>query len=130
MAIIAISGGEAKVAIDGKRFLDLLNLDEKIVTAEDISEKLLSLSDEERAKIFNECIVEDSEAFEILNRTKKDYEDIFSMPSNDEFFYHDNLGYRPPSEIKKELKYEKNPMRIKQLQKELNNSLVCLKRGW
>lgn len=31
-------------------------------------------------------------------------------------------GIRPPSEIKKELKHEKNPMRIKQLNRELTES--------
>lgn len=29
---------------------------------------------------------------------------------------------RPPAEIKKEIKYEKNPMRLKQLNRELNES--------
>jgi hypothetical protein len=31
---------------------------------------------------------------------------------------------RPPEEIKREIKHERNPMRLKQLQKELNSSYV------
>lgn len=31
---------------------------------------------------------------------------------------------RPPEEIKKDIKHERNPMRLKQLQKELNSSYV------
>lgn len=37
-------------------------------------------------------------------------------------------GVRPPSEIKKELKHEKNPMRIKQLNKELTESYKRYRR--
>lgn len=35
---------------------------------------------------------------------------------------------RPPAEIKKDIKYEKNPMRLKQLNKELNESYKVYKR--
>ena len=35
---------------------------------------------------------------------------------------------RPPEEIKKDIKYEKNPMRLKQLNKELNESYKAYKR--
>ena len=35
---------------------------------------------------------------------------------------------RSPEEIKKDIKYEKNPMRIKQLNKELNESYKVYKR--
>lgn len=35
---------------------------------------------------------------------------------------------RPPEVIKKELKYEKNPMRIKQLNKELNEAYRNIRR--
>ena len=31
---------------------------------------------------------------------------------------------RPPEEIKRDIKHEKNPMRLKQLQKELNSSYL------
>lgn len=37
-------------------------------------------------------------------------------------------GIRPPSEIKKELKHEKNPMRIKQLNRELTESYKRYRR--
>lgn len=37
-------------------------------------------------------------------------------------------GVRPPSEIKKELKHEKNPMRIKQLNRELTESYKRYRR--
>lgn len=35
---------------------------------------------------------------------------------------------RPPAEIKKDIKYERNPMRLKQLNKELNESYKFYKR--
>lgn len=35
---------------------------------------------------------------------------------------------RPPAEIKKDIKREKNPMRLKQLNKELNESYKAYKR--
>ena len=35
---------------------------------------------------------------------------------------------RPPEEIKKDIKYEKNPMRLKQLNRELNESYKVYKR--
>ena len=35
---------------------------------------------------------------------------------------------RPPAEIKKDIKHEKNPMRLKQLNKELNESYKAYKR--
>ena len=35
---------------------------------------------------------------------------------------------RPPAEIKKDIKYERNPMRLKQLNKELNESCKFYKR--
>ena len=38
--------------------------------------------------------------------------------------------YRPPVEIKRDIKHEKNPMRLKQLNKELNESYKAYrKRG-
>ena len=36
--------------------------------------------------------------------------------------------HRPPSEIKKEIKREKNPMRVKQLYRELNESYKTYKK--
>ena len=35
---------------------------------------------------------------------------------------------RPPAEIKKDIKHEKNPMRLRQLNKELNESYKAYKR--
>lgn len=35
---------------------------------------------------------------------------------------------RPPAKIKKDIKHEKNPMRLKQLNKELNESYKAYKR--
>lgn len=35
---------------------------------------------------------------------------------------------RPPAEIKKDIKYEKNPMRLRQLNKELNESYKAYKK--
>jgi hypothetical protein len=37
---------------------------------------------------------------------------------------------RTPPEIKKDIKHEKNPMRLKQLNKELNESYKFYKRKW
>ena len=37
-------------------------------------------------------------------------------------------NYRPPEEIKRDIKYEKNPMRLKQLNQELNISYKFYKR--
>lgn len=41
--------------------------------------------------------------------------------------YEELQGVRPPSEIIKELKYERNPMRIKQLNRELTESYKLFK---
>lgn len=46
--------------------------------------------------------------------------------------FYDDVGfaleYRPPEEIKRDIKYEKNPMRLKQLNQELNASYKFYKR--
>lgn len=43
---------------------------------------------------------------------------------------HTSVGIRSPEEIKKQIKYEKNPMRLKQLNRELNDSYnMYRKRG-
>lgn len=39
-----------------------------------------------------------------------------------------NYKYRPPEEIKRDIKHEKNPMRLKQLNQELNESYKYYKR--
>lgn len=42
----------------------------------------------------------------------------------------ETYNVRPPEEIKKQIKHEKNPMRLKQLNRELNDSYkVYRKRG-
>ena len=38
------------------------------------------------------------------------------------------ISHRPPVEIKKDIKHEKNPMRLKQLNKELNESYKVYKK--
>lgn len=47
------------------------------------------------------------------------------LQSMEIFFDEYCLDYeRPPEEIKRDIKHERNPMRLKQLQKELNSSYV------
>ena len=45
----------------------------------------------------------------------------------DEAVYY-SIKYRPPVEIKRDIKHEKNPMRLKQLNQELNESYKYYKR--
>ena len=130
---ILISGNEKKLLIDGDKFLKNLGLDSKIkLESFDISEKLLEMDEEKRKELFNSCIIKETEVSlkgrffnteEILkNEEKKNHE--FKKDLNKEF---KNLSVRTPEEIKRELKYCKNYIRRKQLNKELTISYKYFK---
>lgn len=62
---------------------------------------------------FNEALATLSEKIKRLNSI---FSEIQNLP-------------RPPVEIKKDIKHEKNPMRLQQLNKELNESYKAYKRS-
>ena len=60
--------------------------------------------EELKQSLMNCCVAVDDALEELIEMISKTY------------------NIRPPEEIKKQIKYEKNPMRLKQLNKELNDS--------
>lgn len=125
--------GQGKLAIDGIKLLASLNVDIEVVTSEEICDKLLALSNEERIELFNSCLVEPASIYPFEEKSKEYYESIFSHKLLKEeynpFKPMEPYFCRPPETIKKELKYEKNPMKKKQLNRELNDSIKYFKYG-
>ena len=62
---------------------------------------------------FNEALAKFSENIKRINSI---FDEIPNLP-------------RPPVEIKKDIKHEKNPMRLQQLNKELNKSYKAYRRN-
>lgn len=62
------------------------------------------IEEELKKSLMNCCAVVD----DALEELKRELQEIYNV--------------RPPVEIKKEIKHEKNPMRLKQLNRELNES--------
>lgn len=54
----------------------------------------------------------------------------FDYPLQEDYIVSTYPFERTESEVRKDLKYEKNPMRIRQLNKELNDILRYRKRGY
>ena len=67
------------------------------------------MNEEELKQFIKDCCVVANDVFEKLIRELQErLPEIYNV--------------RPPVEIKKEIKHEKNPMRLKQLNRELNES--------
>ena len=137
MQIIAIGRDKSSLLINAKMLLEKLGLDEDTLTADEFCNALLNLTDEERENIFTGCSDVPREVLHLIEgfhlRDISFYEDglphlnpeIFKMEQRNCFddFYEMNHQYcRTPEEIKRNLKFEKNPMRIKQLNRELTDS--------
>lgn len=105
----------ARVVIDGKRFLLILGLDEDTVKPETIAEALRRLSEEEMQEL-ESCCVHVEDTLPHLNP------EIFkSLKDNVEYI--PTKEYDPmytETELRKMIKYERNPMRKAMLQKELS----------
>lgn len=86
------------------------------------------------------CLENKSKKYEDL----KDYSDVYRMSINELYetiaksmmeitnrlstLLDSGELYRPPVEIKRDIKHEKNPMRLKQLNKELNESYKAYRK--
>lgn len=79
--------------------------------------------EEELKQPLMDCCVVVTDALDELIRKLQESLQTFEMLS-------EIYDVRPPEEIKKQIKHEKNPMRLKQLNQELNESYkVYRKRG-
>lgn len=79
------------------------------------------------AKITNMSVQEVVERCGVLMQAAREAVSAVAEQIGDAFAELPDLP-RPPAEIKKDIKYEKNPMRLKQLNKELNESYKVYKR--
>lgn len=67
------------------------------------------MNEEELKKSLMNCCIAVDDAFgKLIRELQESLSEIYNV--------------RPPAEIKKEIKHEKNPMRLKQLNRELNES--------
>lgn len=110
---------EERTARVEKESLNVYSLYESNKEFRDVAEGL--------AAVFEEPIERVLEKFEkacgtLIEQTGKALKNIALYYAESSKDYEELQGVRPPSEIKKELKHEKNHMRIKQLNRELNES--------
>lgn len=102
------------VVIDGKKMLSILHISEETVTPELIRDTLLSLSLEERIKLEEECVVHVDDITPHLSLEMLAVNDVFKFTNTDDRFEYTEV------ELKRLIKYERNPMRKKELQRELS----------
>lgn len=136
--LISGEGNGKSLVINGKKLLEKLGLDENNLTSEMVAEKLLQLTNEEREALFFECSV--CSRIDLLKMLDAEVEIVSPFPILDEkilkfnqeelFLPYEDYFERTPEVIKKELKYEKNPMRIRQLNQELTAAYKSLKGRW
>ena len=121
------SNGEKKLVIDAVKFIAELGLNIETLTAEDIKDSLMKLSEEEREELFTKCSIF-SDYFDLVEKSRSTLlaEGCFRLVDEERNYFdiidREKRHIRVPEEIKKDLKYEKNPMRKKQLNKELTES--------
>lgn len=102
------------VIINGRRFLQVLGLkDNDSLTPEIVRDTLMGLSEEELEELGLKIIVPEPELFS--NLCFDLLEPKMYVPVEDE------LDYLTSSDLKKQIKHEKNPMRKMQLQKQLSS---------
>lgn len=76
--------------------------------------------EELKQALMNCCVIVDDAMQELIRKAQ---EDLPALEMLYEMYY-----VRPPVEIKKEIKHEKNPMRLKQLNRELNESYKAYRK--
>lgn len=138
MQVLASGNGRSNCfVIDGMKFLMELGFTEENVTAEAVAEALFNLSEEERNNLFSKCnITSERELLKyfgnevIINKPLLLPEIFDTQEFRDYTPFEEKYFERTPEAIKKELKYEKNPMRIKQLNQELTAAYRSLKGKW
>ena len=126
MQILACRNGEQKLVIDAMKLITKLGLEIETLTAEDVRNALINLSEEERENLFTECSIFNN-YFDIEKASRPTLltENCFKMPKERdiyEIFERNHPIPRVPAEIRKDLRYEKNPMRKTQLNQELTAS--------
>lgn len=70
--------------------------------------------EELKQALMNCCVAVDDALEELIKKLQEDFQPLEMISKT--------YNIRPPEEIKKQIKYEKNPMRLKQLNRELNES--------
>ena len=84
--------------------------------------------DELICELSKQLAISSGEIQKTLEEVMKNLEELSRNVSESMEFVFDELDLknmeRTPEEIKKEIKHEKNPMRLKQLHKELNSSYI------
>ena len=102
------------VLIDGRRFLQVLGLrDNDSLTPEIVRDALMGLSEEELEELGLKIIIPEPEPFSHL---------CFDLPEPKIYVpVEDELDCLTSSDLKKQIKHEKNPMRKMQLQKQLSS---------
>lgn len=123
--------------VDKDLLIEKLNLDKSKYTKEEVFEILKGLSQEELELLVNETSLDipeikraeedkelsrDTNVILILDKPKIPSFDLSIPESQDEFFAPKECFMRTPSEIKKDIKYCKNPLQLKSLNKELSMS--------
>lgn len=101
--------------INGKLFLQKLGSEEEHLTSDAVAEKLSSLTEDELQELMDSCTIDIPERPSLC----------FDMPESDPFEY---IKFGPDSpydgisdrQLKRMIKYEKNPMMKSKLQKELS----------
>jgi hypothetical protein len=116
--LVALKNGEAKIAIDGNKFLELLGMTEEDCTKEGADEKiafkLLCMTDDERKQIFSESLLKD------IRDIKKE-ESTYKITSKNHL--------KNEKTLKKEIRYCKNYTKKKELEKQLNELYKEKKHG-
>ena len=132
--ILAISGNEAKVAIDGEKFLKLLGITEDDSDKEDLADiickKLLLLSEKEREELFNKAKLTERRVID-MTLAERMAEEIEVRHSYSFRIVGPNYieTTKSVAEIKKELKRCNNYMQRKKLEQELQAAYKNAKAG-
>lgn len=109
----------ARVVIDGQKFLLCLGLDEDTVTPMAIREALSKLNEAEIIAIRDECVIDIQDT---LPAQPTLMPSIFDWrPQNMYVPVQEFESEYTETQLRRMIKYEKNPMRKQQLQKELSS---------
>jgi len=108
------------IVIDGEKFIGLIGLGRSTLTSEIVAQRLLELGKEEVNKIIMKCTLEimvpSVPLFIDKYREELENGKCFLQPITS------GESYGSPCEIKRRLKYCKNPMERIKLQRELNSA--------
>ena len=103
-----------RVLIDGNKFLAALGLSDNI-TAELIAAKLMSMSEEERIQLEDQCVIRVDDCFPHFNPEVFRNEELCIPQAREDEYPHTEV------ELRRLIKYERNPMRKASLQAELSS---------